>query len=245
MKKNLLNKSMLLALVATAGFTVVSCSNDDDTSEVSTQELDAVDAIESSLSTDSGGMAKGIEEATVYADQNQVYSAAPVFECGQTYSTSFSDAYTGANYSYDYAINRTVQLTCLNGLPASWAFTATYDGVYDTPKMSSDDSSDAVWTVTGLEAESANVDFDGFYSRSGTQVSKVRNQNTFASTLDYNLDHIKVSKTTHKIVSGSATVSFDGTVSNGNAYSYDGTITFNGNDTATLVINGNTYTLSL
>ena len=61
----------------------------------------------------------------------------------------------------------------------------------------------------------------------------------------YSLNNIAVSKTTYNIVSGTASVVFNGVSSTGNQYTYDGTITFNGNNTATLVINGNTYTINL
>jgi len=111
--------------------------------------------------------------------------------------------------------------------------------------MSSDDSSSSNWTVSGLGASSANAVFAGSYNRIGSQVSKVRNHNTFTSTLHYTLTNINVSKTDHHIVSGTASLTFDGQSTSGNTWTYNGSVTFNGNGTATLSINGNTYTINL
>ncbi|MDF1676550.1 MAG: hypothetical protein P1U44_12620, partial [Vicingaceae bacterium] len=72
----------------------------------------------------------------------------------------------------------------------------------------------------------------------------VRNQNPFTSTINDSLTNIEVDKTTHKILSGNASITLIVTFA-GNQYNFSGNITFNGNNTATLVLNGNTYTINL
>ncbi|RZJ67461.1 MAG: hypothetical protein EOO50_05595 [Flavobacterium sp.] len=236
----------LAALVVFGSAIFYSCSSDENGTSASSQEKDAVDAITYSLQSDSNGLAKSVESASMYAADENLYARAVTLECGVPYSASYDEAWEGTNYSYDYSISRNTELSCTaEDTPSSLSYNASHDGVYDTPRMSSDDAAALQWTLAGLDATSQNATLDGSYVRNGSQVSKVREQNTFKSTLTYDLTAINVSKTNHQIVSGSASVAFAGVSSNGNSYNYNGTITFNGNGTATLVINGNTYTINL
>jgi len=55
-----------------------------------------------------------------------------------------------------------------------------------------------------------------------------------------------LSKIDRKIISGTATITITGTGPKGNSFSYTGTITFNGDNTATLKITGgSSYTINL
>lgn len=238
-----------LTLVAVALFTtfsMTSCSNDDSSSTTDVQEEEAVDAIENSLKTDTNGMAKSMTTAVEYAEDENLYTSAPNLNCGQLYTDSYTENYSSTNYTYNYSASCNYQLSCTTeGAVQSFSYEANRAGDYDTPRMSSDDEAVSNWAITGLEASNTTAFFNGTYTRTGTQVSKVRNQNTFSSTLTYSLSNIAVNKTTHQIASGSASVTFTGVSSTGNQYTYNGTITFNGDNTATLVINGNTYTINL
>jgi hypothetical protein len=245
-RKNLFQKgTKIVTILLVSTLTLTSCNKDDDTS-TNIQESEVVDAVDNSLSNDTNGMAKSIDTAVEYADSNNLYTTTPSLNCGQLYTDSHAESYSSTNYNYNYNANCSYQLNCnTNGGAQSFNYNANRSGNYDTPRMSSNDSAVAQWDVTNLDASNANVLFNGSYVRNGTQVSKVRNHNTFSSTLTYSLGNIAVNKTTHKIASGTATVSFTGVSSTGNHYTFNGTITFNGNDTATLVINGNTYTINL
>ncbi|NMH27800.1 hypothetical protein [Flavobacterium silvaticum] len=239
-------KSFLAATAILGGFILSNCSNDDAATPVNNEEQDAVDAITYSVSSESNGLARTMESASAYADEQAVYTENPALECGMPYNSNFTDSFSGTNYSYNYSAARQAELNCTTeGEPATLLYSATYSGTYDTPRMASDDSADASLTISGLETTSASVTFTGSYERNGTQVSKIRNQNTFESTLTYSLDSVVFGKTSHNIESGSAAVTFIGTSSTGNTYNYSGNITFNGDGTATLEINGNTYTITL
>lgn len=244
MKTDVFTRNAFLAF-AVMGFVFGSCSSNDDVS-ASSEEKDAVDAITYSLESDSNGLAKQIGAASQYAADEAIYSRTAQLECGQEYSASYNESFDGANYDFDYFVSRTTMLSCTGeGNPESLSYHASYEGSYDTPRMASDDSATSDWTISGLDASASNANFDGSYTRNGSQVSKVRNQNAFTSNLNYSLDNILVSKSTHQIVSGSATVAFYGQSTSGNTWSYNGEVVFNGNGTATLTINGNTYTINL
>lgn len=245
-RKNVFQKGtkiVVFLLVSTLSLT--SCNKDDDNSS-DIQESEVVDAVDNSLSTDTNGMAKSMNTAVVYAEDENLDTATPNLNCGQLYTDSYAENYSSTNYTYNYSASCSYQLSCnADGAAQSFSYDVNRAGDYDTPRMSSNDNAVAQWNISDLEAANANTLFNGSYVRTGTQVSKVRNQNTFSSTLTYSLSNIAVNKTTHQIASGSATVTFTGVSSTGNQYTYNGTITFNGDNTATLVINGNSHTINL
>lgn len=240
------SSSKLVALLLVATLSLTSCNKDDDSTSDAIEEVDAVETIENSLVAESNGMSKSMETTMVYAESQNLYTDSPSLNCGQLYTESFSENYSSSDYSYNYSANCNYLLSCnAEGNAQSFNYSFSRNGNYDTPRMSSDDNVNANWDITDLDASTSNTLFNGSYVRIGSQVSKVRNMNTFNSTLTYSLNSIAVNKDTYKIASGSASVVFEGTSASGNSYTYNGTITFNGDDTATLVINGNTYTIYL
>jgi len=240
------SKAKTLALTFFAVLSLTSCNKDDDSNTTDVQETEAVEAVENSLKQETNGMSKSLETAVVYAEDQNLYTASPSLNCGQLYSDSYNENYSSTNYSFNYVGTFNYQLSCnSNGNPQSLSYNADREGDYDTPRMASDDEASASWSISSLDDSSEDVIFNGTYVRAGTQVSKIRNQNTFSSTLTYSIEEIAVNKSTYKITAGSASVTFVGVSSTGNQYTYNGNITFNGNDTATLVINGNTYTINL
>lgn len=236
---------VLITLLSTLG--LVSCSNDDDNDASATiTEQEVVDAVESSMAKESNGLSKTMETTIVTAEEESMLVEQENNLCGQTTTENFTQTGDNGNYSYDYNINTSYFLSCTAfGFPSSLAFEASTDGQYITPRMTSNDTSSLDWTVSGLSPVNSSVTFNGEYQRNGTQVSLVRNMNTFESTLTFNLSSVIVNKTTYEIESGTATVAFVGTSSTGAQYTFVGSITFNGDGTATLLINGNTYTINL
>jgi hypothetical protein len=248
MKTNVIKKSrtpflMVLGLVLSIVF--ISCNKDEiETPDI--EQSEAVEAITNSLSANSNGLTSSIANTAKYASEQSIYSKSSSLNCGQLYNYDYNESNSVTNYSFNYSVQRSAQLNCTSGGVAdNFVYQANRTGTYDTPRMSSSDNAVSNWTMTGLNTNSTNAIINGSYQRNGTQVSKVRNKNSFKSTINYTTTNINVDKTSHKIVSGSSTVNFVGTSSTGNQFTYNGTITFNGNDMATLVINGNTYTINL
>lgn len=218
-------------------------NNDNSSTEVTVD--DAADAVAGSVASETDGMSATVSTTTELAARVGVFTTTPSINCGQEYTTSYAASASNSGYSYNYTGSTHYQLTCSDSLPSSFTFGQTMDGVYETPRMSSDDDVTGNWTLSGLEPSVANTSFSGSYVRNGSQVSKVRNQRSFTSTITITANNVTVNKSTYKITGGTASVSMNGTSSAGNTYTYEGSITFNGNDTATLTINGNTYTIDL
>ena len=90
--------------------------------------------------------------------------------------------------------------------------------------------------------DGSNTPFNTTYSRSETLVSHTGAKNTLTDEFYWTSADILVNKTTGVIMSGTATVSLLVTVS-GQSTAYSATITFSGNNQATLVLNGKSYPL--
>jgi hypothetical protein len=117
-------------------------------------------------------------------------------------------------------------------------------GVYDTPRMSSNDSATATFQVSNLVAGTA-YRISGIYSRDGTQTSKVRNKTSFSSRIIVSTDTLLVDKTSKRVNGGAATLTIYGQTSTGKIFSINATVRFLGNQQAELVVGGKTYMINL
>ncbi|MFA6059487.1 MAG: hypothetical protein WC756_14870 [Taibaiella sp.] len=234
-----------LAITLIAGITLSSCKKDEATTQAEVTQEDAADAIESSLVNSTYGLTASVTESSAYAAGAGIYVTTSSLECGHLYSNTYSSSGNTGSYSHNYTINRNYQLNCDEaGNHQSFVYNFDMNGTYETPRMSSDDSATSSWSITGLSPSSTFAIFNGSYQRNGSQHSKVRNMRSFTSVINYTLNSLTVNKSTHTITSGSASVSINAS-SGSNNYTYIGSITFNGNGTATLLLNGTTYTIIL
>lgn len=223
----------------------ISCRDDDAGNLTAITMEDATEAITSSVTSQTNGLAKTMTDASAFATTQAIYTTDSNLECNKEYTGVYNASSSQAAYSYNYSGTRAYTLQCQNNLSSAFLYNAALQGTYDTPRMYSDDNSHSTLTVTGLApAETAAV-FNGSYVRNGHQESKVLQRRNFNSVLTYTLNAVTVNKVTQKIQGGTTSVTFAGTGSGGNTYNYNGSITFNGDDTATLILNGTTYTINL
>lgn len=222
-----------------------SCSDDDDTTITETQgitEEEAVVIVEASLAEESAGL----EETTYeYAKTYEEETSLNVL-CNQEISDSYNFSHNGAivQASYDYYWSFTITCNGLN-VPQSASFDSSGSGTYTTARLESDDTSKLSATVTGLQLTSALMTYNATYERIGTHQLRT-NQNTRSITTDFNASIVDlvVSKSDYEVDSGTGTFTLTGATNQGN-FSYDGSLVFNGDNTATVTINGNQYTIDL
>ncbi|NII29430.1 hypothetical protein HB364_30405 [Pseudoflavitalea sp. X16] len=227
----------ITVLALSTGLLFASCKKDsEDKDEITDEEV--AEAVTQSVSASSGGMVVQTESTAKMAGTTS-------FTCGQTKDTTIvGQSVSGAAISYNYSLNFNRTLTCSNGIPSLFQFNFTGSCNYSAPRMSSADNSTAQFSVTGLEPTSASYIFNASYVRNGTQQSKVRFQRSFSSTITITAANITVDKATQKIVSGTATVEFVGNGSGGYSVNRGGTLTFLGNNKATLALkNGSSYNI--
>lgn len=238
-----MKKSKIL-LATMFGLAMFSCSDDDENVETtqSITEEEAVEIVEASLAEESAGL----EETTYeYAKTYEEETSLNV-QCNQQVTDSYMLSHNGSlvQASYDYNWNFTITCNAAN-IPQSATFNSSGSGTYTTPRLESDDSSTFAATVTGLQPTSSVMTYNATYERIGTQ-QLTTNQTTRSINSDFNtsLVDLVVGKSDYEVDSGTGTFTLTGTTNQGD-FSYDGSLVFNGDNTATVTINGNQYTIDL
>jgi hypothetical protein len=122
---------------------------------------------------------------------------------------------------------------------------AAYSGSFDGPRMASEHAGTASVNITKLEKASATYSVNASYKSTGSFQSKIRNKNSTSSVVDIAITDVVVDKSTHEILSGSASATITGTVTGKGSFTFTGTIEFNGDQMASVVVNGSDYLVNL
>ena len=198
------------------------------------------------ISPKTNGMIEASIEATIIISVSYTAESGYAYACNESYADSYSTSFEGPTISYNGEYAWDWMLTCTGAATPS-SFMIDLDGElnYATTHMTSEDAMKAELTVSNLDEQSPNFIINETYVRSGTQVSKVRGERTFSSTITVITKDLTISKETQLITAGEAQIKLEGLSSTGNTFTYSGTLIFNGAQNATLTISGgNTYDLS-
>ncbi len=130
-------------------------------------------------------------------------------------------------------------------LPQSATLDFSSAGTYNTPRLDSEDSTQFLGEVAGLQLQSPDYIWEGDFLRSGKEDITINGQTAALTTdMDISVVNVTIPKQSPEVSSGSGTYSI--TVDqNGTITTYSGTITFNGGGSATIVVNGTSYTVSI
>lgn len=253
-----MNKMKTITKFLTAGLLIIafSCSKDDDGTILTSDDI--ADIVALSLAENTSGLSSTLEDistitniATAYV--NSAVSTSSIDElkstsaCGYSKDTIISRSGTdGALISYNYNYSYNFALNCSNlGMPENMSAELSYNGLFSAPRMESTNNGLATMTMEGLELSDGNYSINGVYERNGSFESKIRNRNKFSSQLQFTLTNVFVNKNTFNIESGTAQAAISGTDSQNHSFSFIASITFNGDGTAHVVINGGVYTVNL
>jgi len=229
-------------IVALVG--ISACKKDNNNNSSTNATVTEADAAE--LTTDAVTPSTGGFDAQVSTSVTIYVSASTKLSCGAKKDTTVSYS-SPSNFipNYAYMLSWNYELDCNAGIPGQFAFSFSGSSSYNGALMTSADNSNGSFTIADPGLTSTNYSFTSSYERSGKQTSKVGYQKSFTSDYKMSSSNILISKATHEIVSGTATVTITGTSSNGSSFSFNGTITFLGNKQAKLVLNsGTTYNIT-
>jgi hypothetical protein len=225
-----------ILVFATTALVFTSCSKKDEITE-SLTEGEAVEIIESALQSNVGGLTTNLEDVT-----EQLITAVTSGQlCDTLYTSTIEKDQQGTQVQASYTSDLSYQMTCnIFDIPQTASFSVSTTAMYATPRIDSDDNGDFTGNVTGLEPSSSIVNIGGNYSSTGTQNLDFVEQKSISSAFEVDLTNLEMNKQNYMIESGTAVFSFTGSTADEN-FSYSGNITFNGNNTATIIINGTTY----
>ena len=208
---------------------------------------DAADLVTASLSSNStSGTTTNTDDVTA----SVVAKVSVDSLCGTTWTDSVNrSANFGSAASFAYKATHTYTLDCAtgsNGLADdSVTVNSAFSGNYSYSVLTGSYSGTATWDISGLGHGSPTLSVSGEYKRSGTFTSK--SDPTFAGThsVDIVLTNLLLVKPLRTIKSGTATFTITGNTIKRGSFSFTGTIVFNGEENATLTINGNIYLINL
>lgn len=223
-------------LILTAAFLMQACQRE---KTMSITEEDAADVIAASLESETGGMVEEIAMKTKYVTEES-----NKLTCGNPVTVFRTFVKTTGIRTGNFTYNWVVLKNCSEG-DTSISWTGSFNGSFETPRLSGSTSGSRNWTIQGIEAGSNSLTMNGNFVRSGSHQSKVRQRRSFSSEVFYEFSDIIVNKGTRKITSGTGSVQVSINASNGATRNLNGTIIFNGNGTATLLINGKTFEIIL
>ncbi|MDR6941674.1 hypothetical protein [Mucilaginibacter pocheonensis] len=231
MKNTLKSRSILFSLMIAAGL-ISSCKKDASTqTDATITEADAVELATNAIVPASGGLALQVNSSVT------LYKTVTL-QCGiEKDSAIMRSSVSGVSPSYSYALNWNYLLNCSGVVPSQLSFNFSGSSKYDGPRMSSDDKSTGGFVLAGLASTSPAYVLNTTYNRTGSQTSKIGRRYIFNSNLIIKSTDITIDKNSLKILSGTGTVTISGASSSGKSFNFNGTLTFNGDNKATLVLN--------
>jgi len=147
---------------------------------------------------------------------------------------------TSAVVKYQYIVD--YQYTNLTSQPHSADLEYSANGNFSASNLLSIDRPDGSWIISGLDQ--SRMTLTGTGSITGEE-SAITEKVTFSSMVNYTFHNVMMNKVTFKADTGSATVNIHGSGPGYVDFAYSGTLSFNGNRKATLVLSGTTYDLNL
>jgi len=224
----------------------VACQDDDGPANSITSEEAAV-IISSSLAANTSGLSFiSNKAANVTEDLLEDNAGGRVAACGLSQNLDLSgESPEGATVMYSYDFSYKFKLNCnTESEPSDVSINLSYSGEFDAPKISADHSGIAELVVTGLEPASQEFLLSGLFKRAGSFENKEAVKSS-TSSVEITLTDITIDKQTHQIVSGTGTFLLTGDVPSKGAFNYTGSITFLGEDSAELNVNGDKFTANL
>ncbi len=203
----------------------------------------AADLIAGSLAVNSNGVAI-VSSNVTFTSQSMVDQHVA---CGTIKTDTVNQqSAAGAATTYSYTSKYSYTLNCnSSNQPDNTATNYVYSGSYNGPNLSSTNAGSSIFTTTGLSPTATLYIVNGEFKQSGSFQSKTTTTNTGNHTIDIVLQNLSFTKATRKIASGSATIAVSETMPGQSTVTYNGTLVFNGNDTASLTLNSVNYTINL
>lgn len=249
MQKQSLYLVLLFLGISLIGFS--SCQEEEDNApeptpqEEGLTEEEAADLVETALTIESAGLTQEIADVAAMSEsyefpeeENEAFENTAL--CGVLFDTTIVRTVDNNFITAEYTTHTALTLICnqLN-IPLELSFDRSMEGSYETNRWLSDDSAQGAWSLTNL-LTGQNFLLNGNYVRAGYQKQKIK-EKEFTSTITFDMSEIAISKTDYQIQSGLVDFVIEGETTSGQTFEITGQFVFEGNQTGTLTINGNSY----
>jgi hypothetical protein len=195
-----MKRILIITLLALTAF---ACKKEENT----VTEEDAVETMSNSMSQENAGLTEQTQDA---ATISEIALESPL--CGVSQDTIILKSYSSASRTMDYIFNWGWVVNCTSGIPSDITFNYSSEGDYDTPRMSSNDNTNATIILTQLPVVYPEYLANINYTRNGTQDSKIGAMTSFSSIITATGTDITIHKETYEITGGSMSIEISGTV---------------------------------
>ncbi len=221
-----------------------SCKKDEITNSNNLTNDEAAEITASSLSSGNAGSSEQFEDAAKFSEDiiNDTISQ----KASAVYDTTFSVLKDTGRITFNYTFHYQYGMR-YNESSHQFEYFMNYDtdGHFQSLRLTSDDSSDGTLVLTGTEQNSDYYYINGNVTRTGEQSTSVNEKKSVSATIIFNFNDIKIRKSDYKLVSGSGDITIKGKTSEGNEFSFAGTIVYKEDGTIILTINGEEYIVDL
>lgn len=243
-----LTKSWKSALIVGLVFSFSSCSDDDEKPASPISNDEAAEMIAEAVADDFTGLTTLVTQSAEWATE-----AIESVSSGRQQACNFSDEgaeefstdpgdYPAFSFSFSYVY----VLVCDGDEPSHLEANSEFGMYANSQEGMIDFEGSASLSVHGLQESDASFLVNGTLTRNGE--FDVKGDDPVAGTmaLEINYDDVTVSKEIpHDITDGTATVNFSGSITGKGSFSTTATVTFNGDGTANITVNGQSYNLNL
>jgi len=192
----------------------------------------------------SGGSGSGIGQTGVMTAVAST-GTRDTLPCGFTKNVSFSVKDSNSVFVYSHYVHYYFMMSCVNKVRNTLNMSDSSSGYYNGPRMVASTISYGNMALTGLTKADTALTYNGSFLHSGTHVSKINDSVSFYAVFKFYFNNTVVSKTTHEIVGGTATITVTGANKKKVPFNYTGTVTFLGRRKAKIEINNDTYVFNL
>ena len=238
MKINRINQILpALVFVASALAFLSSCRKSAEDIAVLISESEAAEIVETAITERTAGLTVPTVDMAQIVDNY-------LENCGIPGDTTLQKSNTNPFATYDYTFGLEWLINCNDlGIPQNASVDVTGSGTFASSNWSGSDQANGTLTFTGLSLQAPEYIVNGSYTLTGDLTGDLRRIDpTFNCTTAITLTDLTISKTSYKITGGTGTVVITGTNGQGNTRTLNGTLTFNGDGTVTVVVNGHTHT---
>jgi len=234
MKKIKIMAAALLLFGATA------CNDNTDEPTYTPTNGDVAEIMEESLANSSGGMT---EEMASLGGALEAKNGEFELECGVPFDTTFVFMITG-DVNGEFTRNWSLLLNCTDGenpfLDVHTSYVGSLVGPYRIRER--EGARDWTWTQIGPVGDLRYMDGTGQHSGFRTFNA---NGATFSWDYDVEWTNVAVLKQANEVDSGSGVFTLSLTGPEGNTFTFNGTVVFNGDQSATVTVNGEVYEVDL
>jgi hypothetical protein len=242
--KNIWKSLWMLAFVAPL---LTSCGSGDEVTPATFSTEEAAAELGQVLSSELNNVVLDADQISVRA-QGGRYSAQPTRAqgCGDSYDSAFQKSYSGPHMTFSLSMSYVFSLSCTQ-LQVPTAVNLDYQAsvTREGKLTASSGSSTGDFALSNLEPRNAAYLLNGTSIQSCEVRQLTERKGTFSSTSTLMVADVQIDKETKTILGGGGSATISGSGSGGNDFTYTASVVFNGDQTATIVIQGKTYTVHL